>query len=128
MQVKLDSPHLLDYIVILIYLAYLLIDFHLLRLSRIFHALRQNRMRVLAFNPESILVDVEDMHLFASGTVGLVLELARIQVAYGILHLERMADFLFLGATKEDAAALIRIYVDLLDGNRLTYRKVLPSQ
>jgi hypothetical protein len=78
-EVNLGGTYLMEYIVVALTLAYVLLDFHILRLSKIFHALRRSGSKLRALNVQAKVVTIEDMHFFVSGIAGVILALARRQ-------------------------------------------------
>jgi hypothetical protein len=79
-EFKLDQTYAAECIVALLIVAYLLMDFHLIRLSRLFREIRRSGVRIKGVNRSARLITVEDLHLFMSGLSGLVLALARAQM------------------------------------------------
>jgi hypothetical protein len=78
-DLNLNGTYAPEYIIILLILVYVILDFHMLRLSRIFRAIRQSGSRLKSLNTNAKVIAVEDMHLFVSGISGVIMALARAQ-------------------------------------------------
>lgn len=79
-EVKLD--HLGQYTTILVYLIYLVMSFHMLRLARIFRAIRRNASTLLRINKNARILDIPDLGLLLPGVSGIMLAAARLQMGY----------------------------------------------
>jgi len=79
-EVKLD--HLGQYTTILVYLIYLVMSFHMLRLARIFRAIRRNASTLLSINKNARVFDIPDLGLLLPGVSGIMLATARLQMGY----------------------------------------------
>jgi uncharacterized Zn-finger protein len=96
-EIKLDQTYAPEYVVALLLLAYTLIDFHLLRMGRLFRAITRSSVELSKINPCARVVDVNDMHLFLSGIVGIMLAPARSQTNWILARLGRMPTKIFQG-------------------------------
>jgi hypothetical protein len=77
LKFKIDNPVLLDYLVVVVLLVYVLLDFHLSRLARIFREIRNNSSSLKSANVQSRPIDITDMRLFVSGASGLIFAIGR---------------------------------------------------
>lgn len=100
--IDLKNSRLLEYLSLLILLAYGLIGFHMVRLSNLFFAIRLNASELIGINPQARVVDVVDATLFAPGILGVVIAVARAQTRAVLARLLSGEDL----AAIQSAAAL----------------------
>jgi len=78
-EFDLTKGYMLEYLAVFVIIVYTLISFHVQRLARIFHSIRENASAIEAINPKAKIIGMEDMHLYVGGLLGLILELVREQ-------------------------------------------------
>jgi len=88
---EISGRYVAEYVVLLIILAYILIDFHLLRLARICRNIARSSVALSTINTNAKVVDLADMHLFVPGIAGLMLAPAHSQTQWLINKFRRLS-------------------------------------
>lgn len=92
-EFDLSKPIILDYLVVLMFLTYVIIDYNLRRFARILQETRKNSSNLTALNPQARPVDIRDIGLFVSGVAGLMLAMARAEIRLFFVRLLRLGGF-----------------------------------